>query len=142
MSKWICKNCGKRSDDDHTTSEDFCPIPRKPGTFGNHNYREDNMSDKPMGMSREAAWEQAYVCNGCEVCQFEGDGSCVPDDFRRMFDAGYDAARKEDEERIRGLVEALRTIHQVASAGCPVGEHPDGTFDAISEVCTEVLEKK
>jgi len=41
-------------------------------------------------------------------------------------------------ERERALVEALDEIHKVASAGCPVGECPDATFKAISDICAEV----
>ncbi len=32
------------------------------------------------------------------------------------------------------MAQTLQTIHQIASAGCPVGESPDATFEAISEL--------
>lgn len=39
--------------------------------------------------------------------------------------------------KLKIAVEALEEIHKVASAGCPVGEMPDATFQAISDICAE-----
>lgn len=51
-----------------------------------------------------------------------------------------DSLRKQStSEEINPLRAALQTIHQVASAGCPVGEDGEETLEKISEVCFDAL---
>lgn len=50
-----------------------------------------NNKTTALEAAKEAAWNKAYICNGCEICQFEGDGSCAPDWVKSYFEKGFDA---------------------------------------------------
>lgn len=72
------------------------------------------MENETPNTEREAAmaaWQKEIYCSGCEVCQFEGDGSCEPDQGQcERYIAGYSAGRSAstaDVLELEAIVECV-----------------------------------
>ncbi len=81
--------------------------------------------------ARDAAWLKA--------CHTYGFKDTVPVLHQAFFNDAWNAAIAHAEAERAEQLNALREIHKISSAGCPVGEDSEETFEGISAICAEVL---